>query len=191
MFIKYSTTSYRIPEVANTFTCLPALEELQLNPVDGWKSGFLINSYLLHKPGFLIVFSDKSNIFYVEKHKDGRGKKVSKFKNSNTYDEEDGILDDDKAELDDIVICSLDTKYRIACSSTCFKLQQLDMIDSDLVWHTVGYYSELAFCLEGYLKNSIRRPTDWKKDPSVKDLYNLILDIYKKIENAEYKQVEK
>lgn len=185
MFLKYSLKSYKFPEVNDQVTCMAALEELELDPADGWKCAFLKNNFMHHKAGFLVVYREKDSEkeeFYVEQTPKGRGKKASKFKKKFKEDEEDRLVpmpDDDSA---DNVVCYLDDITRITSNSYCFKIQRLEKLKDEKVWKSEWFYSDLAEALKGYMKHLLRKQRIQKERPNVQDLYNLILDIHKKIE---------
>lgn len=187
MFIKYNVSSYNFPEVSDTFTCLPALEELDLDPTSGWKCAFLTQNFMAHKAGFLVVFKttdSEKDEFYVEKAKVGKGRKSSKFKKSFKEDDEDRVVPMPDDDSNDKVVCYLEDTIRITSNSYCFKIQKLERIKEEKIWKTYYFYSDLAEALKGYLKHDARSTKIQKVRPNVQDLYKLILDIYKKIEVA-------
>jgi nicotinamide mononucleotide adenylyltransferase len=185
MFIKYSIKSYKFPEVDAPVTCLPALENLELSAADGWKCAFLVNSFMTHKAGFLVVYREtesEKDEFYVEKTRVGKGKKLSKFRKVFKEDETDRLVPMPDDDANDKVVCYLDDKTRITSNSYCFKIQKLEKMKDEKVWKTAYFYSDLAWALKGYLKHAARDTKSSKARPTVKDLYNLVVDIYKRIE---------
>lgn len=183
MFSKYSTASYEIPEVDEVFVCMDALEKLKLSATDGWKCGFLPDMFMMHKVGFLVVFNNQAKEFYVEKHSEGRGRKASKFKRvlTEATDKVLPITDDDS---NDKVVCYLDDTTRITANSYCFKLQRHERVKDEKIWRAVYFYSDLAWALKGYLKHFLRKNRVHKERPTVQDLYDLIVNVHKKIEEA-------
>jgi len=185
MFVKYNTTSYNFPMTKEPFICLSALEELDLDPTSGWKCAFLAANFMAHKKGFLAVFHSENAEFYVEKHTSGQGRKASKFKKVLKGDGGDRVLPvSDDADVDDKVVCYLDDTTRITANSVCFKIQRLEKAKEEFVWKTYYFYSELAHALQGYMKHFIRKNRSTKDRPTVQDLYDLVVDIYKRIEVA-------
>ena len=187
MFIKYSVKSYGSPEVTDPVTCLAALEELELDPVSGWKCAFLKNNFMKHKVGFLVVYKDlfeDDEEFFVEKHKEGRGKKVSKFRKSFKVDTEDRSVAMPDDDSNDNVVCYLDDLTRITANSYCFKIQRLDKTREVPLWKSLYFHSDLAWALRSYFTHFLRKNKIQKERPTVQDLYNLVVDVYKKIEAA-------
>lgn len=190
MFIKYNIKSYNFPTIKESFICLAALEELELDPTSGWKCAFLASNFMAHKAGFLVVFNTSTTEkaeFYVEKHAAGQGRKASKFKKILKVlkeDDDDRILPIPEDDIDDKVVCYLDDATRITSNSCCFKIQRLDKVKEGTAWKTYYFYSELAHALQGYMTYFIRKNRSTKDRPTVQDLYDLVVDIYKRIEVA-------
>ena len=190
MFVKYNTKSYNFPKIKEPFICVDALEELELDPTAGWKCAVLAANFMAHKAGFLVVFkteADDKAEFYVEKHAAGKGRKSSKFKNvskASKDDNEDRLLSPPEDDVDDKVVCYLDDTTRITANSCCFKIQRLEKAKDTTVWKTYYFYSELKDALHGYMKHFIRKNRSTKDRPTVQDLYDLVVDIYKRIEVA-------
>lgn len=185
MFIHYTTKSYTFPLVADPVSCPPALEELELDP-DEWTCAFLKQNFMSHKEGFLVVYKNvdsEKGEFYVEKHKEGRGKKVSQFRKVfKAVEERKPLMPDD--DSNDNVVCYLDEQTRITSNSYCFKVQRLDKSKEEATWKSEYFYSDLAWALKGYFKHFLRKNKVQKEKPTVQDLYTLVVDVYKKIEKA-------
>lgn len=186
MFVKYSVSSYSFPAVTNPFTCLEALEELDLSSSEGWKCAFLKDNFLNHKKDFLVVFKgeEECDDYYIEKHAAGKGRKVSKFKKVYKQAAVECITPVTDDDSNDNVVCYLDDITRITSNSYCFKIQRYEKIKETHVWRTLYFYSDLAWALKGYLKHFLRKNKAAKERPTVKDLYDLVVDVYKKIELA-------
>jgi hypothetical protein len=187
MFIKYNTKSYNFPVLKEPFICLAALEELELDPTSGWKCAFLASNFMAHKAGFLVVFNTEpkeKEAFYVEKHAVGKGRKASKFKKVMKEDEDRVLPVSDEDDVDDKVVCYLDDATRITANSCCFKIQRLEKVKDGTAWKTYYFYSELSHALQAYMKHFIRKNRSTKDRPTVQDLYDLVVDIYKRIEVA-------
>lgn len=187
MFVRYNVGSYSFPEISDTFNCPDALEELELDPSSGWKCAYLTQCFMKHKPGFLVVFrtvDSEKDEFYVEKAREGKGKKVSKFKKAFKEADTDRLVPMPDDDASDKVICYLDDKTRIATNSYCFKIQMLEKVKDGQEWKSAWFYSSLAEALKGYMKHATRAARGKKARPTVQDLYNLVVDVYKKVEVA-------